>query len=308
MVEQSMNEPGIYDGISPERYHALRALSASGCKTLIDECPAVFWHEHMAPQEQDEDESRFDIGTAAHLLYLEPEQFAARSAVIEADSYRTGAAREARAAARAAGKVPLLEHQLALVMDMRTALLAEVGDLFTGGRAERTYLWRDPETGVPMRGRPDYVKPGLLLDFKTSASANPRAFQARVWDNGHHIQAALYLDAHELLTGERGEWLWIVQATKPPYAVTAFRPTPSVIHWGREQYRAAVDLYARCLESGEWPAYASEPVLLDLPKYAEYRLMERQEAGDFERKRRGSKPIDPKLARALHQFQSPLGA
>ena len=82
-----MDRPGIHDGIPPEKYHAIRALSGSGCKVLIDECPAIFWHEFMNPAaEEDEDTGKFDIGTAAHLLYLEPEAFEARSAIIEADS------------------------------------------------------------------------------------------------------------------------------------------------------------------------------------------------------------------------------
>ena len=64
---------------------------------------------------------------------------------------------------------------------MRESLFRQVGNLFIGGKAERTYIWRDPRTGALCKCRPDYTRPNLLIDYKTTTSANPRTFRARAW-------------------------------------------------------------------------------------------------------------------------------
>ena len=62
---------GIHDAVPASQYHAMQALSASGCKVILDECPAIFRHE----QDADDDESgpASWMGTAAHTLTLERE-------------------------------------------------------------------------------------------------------------------------------------------------------------------------------------------------------------------------------------------
>src|SRR5260370_29348743 len=94
-------------------YHAMRALSASGAWLLAEECPAKFlWRSPWNPLYQPEAKTEFDIGVAAHLAVLEPQHQADSVVLIEAGDYRGSRARDARDAARAAGKVPLLPYQL----------------------------------------------------------------------------------------------------------------------------------------------------------------------------------------------------
>src|SRR3954454_20001620 len=96
-------------GLAAIDYHAIRALSASGAWLLSEECSAKFlWRSPWNPLYQPEERTDFDIGVAAHLAVLEPERQAQGIVVIEAGDYRTNRAREARDAARAEGKVPLL--------------------------------------------------------------------------------------------------------------------------------------------------------------------------------------------------------
>src|SRR5438477_12751624 len=103
-------------GLPAAEYHAVRALSASGAWLLAEECAAKFlWRSPWNPLYVPEAKSEFDIGAAAHLAVLEPERQADSIVLIEAGDYRTTKARDAREAARTAGKVPLLPYQFDIV-------------------------------------------------------------------------------------------------------------------------------------------------------------------------------------------------
>lgn len=271
-------EPGIYDGIPADVYHRLQVLSASGCKTLLDECPATFRYEQDHPEEDEGNAAQW-IGSAAHIIALEPHRWAEAVVVIDADDFRKKDAQERRDAALADGRIPLLTKHADIVLAMGEALKAKLGDQLAGGNAESSYLWVAEPFGVTIKNRPDWrsADNSLIVDYKTTTSATKRAFQARITDNGHHIQAGLYTEGHTILTGRRPHWLWVVQETKPPYCVTLFEPAPSVLHVGLDKALTAIETYAECTRTGVWPDHAPDRVLIDLPgwelaRYEEFKL------------------------------------
>jgi len=300
-------KPGVYDGVPATVYHDMDLISASGLKTLDGDCAAQYRFDADNPS--DDASNASDIGSAAHFAFLEPHDFERKVVRLDVDSFQTRAAREMRDIARAEGRTALKAKDFDTVLAMREALVRQVGNLFVGGAAERIYVWRDTRTGVLCKARVDYVRPNLLIDYKTSGSANPRAFRARCWDNGHHIQAWFYLYGHEMLTGEAASWRWVVQSTKAPFLVTAHKPTASLLGWAEQQGRAALQQYARCLQSGLWPGYGDAVWPVELPSWAQYQLCERAENGDFhletapKRQKKTLKPAE--VERSIAAF-SPL--
>src|SRR5438270_8879015 len=144
----------LISGLPALEYHALRALSASGAWLLAEECAAKFlWRSPWNPLYMPEAKTEFDIGVAAHLAVLEPERQAQSIVVIEAGDYRTNRAREARDAARAEGKVPLLPYQFDIVRAIAGSIRAHpiASQAFRGGDAEVTLIWTDPATGIPCK-------------------------------------------------------------------------------------------------------------------------------------------------------------
>src|SRR5262249_14947890 len=115
--------PGIYD-ISFAEYLADPAPvpSASGgiLSTLLDRTPRHAWtaHPRLNPHWEPDNDSKYDIGSAAHEMMLGGSD---RIVVVEADSYRTKDAQTARDEAYAAGKTPLLPDQAADVIAMVNA-------------------------------------------------------------------------------------------------------------------------------------------------------------------------------------------
>lgn len=292
-------QPGVHQ-IPAEDYHAdpcpQPSLSSTGARMLANDCPAAYWHARQNP----ECRRVFDIGTAGHLMVLEPERFEARVQIIQgtkkdgtpSDGYKTADAREQLAAARAAGKTPLLPSEADMVRDMRAALWNDpvAKHAFEGGVAEQTLIWRDPEFGIWCRTRPDYLPPHgrYLVDYKTSMSADPEDFGKAMFNYGYHQQAAWYLDAVAAVTDRRPEkFCFVVQSKKPPHLVSVCWVDPEAIEIGRALNRYAKGVFRWCLHHGEWPGYREEltasprAFTVNLPAFARQQFQLAQEAGRF---------------------------
>lgn len=284
----SIQAPGIYSMSSAE-YHRDPALSSTGARLITLDCPAVYRHQIDNPPVKRE----FDIGNATHLLVLEPPLFAGAVREIDADDYRTKAAQEARDAARAEGRLPLLRKEIELVHAMRDAVWSDpiAGQAFRGGQPEQSMFWRDPEFGIMCRTRPDYLPPHTryLVDLKTAMSADPEDFARQAYSLGYHMQAAWYLDGVEAITGTRPErFAFVVVSKKPPHIVTTCWLDNEMIEWGRIQNRHARGVFAWCQAHDRWPSYQPDitapPVAhtISLPGWARKELEAKHEAGAFE--------------------------
>ena len=310
-LERELSGHCVY-GLPAVEYHALRALSASGAWLLAEECAAKFlWRSPWNPLYEPEAKTEFDIGVAAHLAVLEPSRQADSIVVIEAGDYRSTKAREARDAARAAGKVPLLPYQLDIVRAIAGSIRAHpiAGAAFIGGEAEVTLTWRDPDTGIPCKARPDYLPRHRrwLVDLKTAASANPRTWRDQAYRLGYHARAAWYLDGAETVLGRAPEEYWFVIVEKePPYLVSVITLDEQALHWGRLANHKACELFRRSAAANDWPGYRQpgqnrdRAFRIGLPPWAIYQLQDREDAGEFQRE---AVP-EPALRRAAERFVS----
>jgi hypothetical protein len=121
--------------------------------------------------------------------------------------------------------------------------------------------WRDSATGIeiPLAGVIDMVPRGChedaLSDLKTTSKIGEKAWAKQVFNLGHHIQAALYLDAWNAARPDdkRDVFLQVVQANDAPYEPANRELDDEWIVMGRREYTALLKDYARCLASGYWP-------------------------------------------------------
>lgn len=273
-------EPGIYP-LSAAAYHADPvpggSLSSTGARRLLPPgCPALYAHEraHGRPPS-----AAFDYGHAAHRLVLGdgPTLY-----VVEADSWRTKAAREERDAAREDGLVPLLGAEYEQVAAMADALRAHpvasvLFDPARGGAPEQALFWRDPPTGVMRRALLDWLPqsgPGRMVvpEYKTAVSAEPEAIRRTVDAYGYHQQAAWNsAGVKSLGLAEDVAFVFVVQEKTPPYLVTVVQLDATAMRIGAARNRRALQIYAECTTSGRWPGYADDIAHLSLPAWAETR-------------------------------------
>jgi hypothetical protein len=268
-----IDKPGHFSGISKEAYQAqltvTPSFSRSMAHTLVTSCPAKLFDScYLNPHTKPERKKQFDIGDASHLIILEPDQWADRIVVIEADDYKTKAAQQARDAAYDAGKTPLLIEQRDRILAMHRALIADADAralLFddVGGENEQTFVAIDQDTGLYLKARTDRVnlRAGRVVDFKSTGSANPDDWAGRVYDNGYYIQDPFY---REVIGGATGEWIeefiFVVQEPKPPYLISINWLDTIDIELGRNSMGRATDIFARCLATGRWPGYGRNMV------------------------------------------------
>lgn len=257
--------PGIYAGISNKDYHADPALGSTSLKTLALKTPAHYQHDKQHPKFSD----AFTLGTAAHSLILEGDT--SSIVVVEADNWLTKAAKEAKAAALADGKQPLLTKEWAQVQAMRDAVMNHevASQYFTGHKAEQSVFWE--EGGLMLKCRPDAWLPGIIVDLKTTVDANPNEFGKTAFNYGYFMSAAHYIDGVKAATGEDVKFIFVNVEKTAPYLVSVTEIDDVALDYGRQILDRAKRIYAECTTNDRWPGYpTTEPV--SLPIYAFYQM------------------------------------
>lgn len=158
----------------------------------------------------------------------------------------------------------------------------EAADSFTDtGKAEQTLTWTD-DHGVVCRARLDWLRNDYtrIVDYKgTGMSVNPEALGRLAIGQGWDIQSAFYLRGLSKIdpqSNKNRDFLFVVQEDHPPYALTVAGMGPDFLWAGQIKVQRAIDLWAKCLESGKWPAYPDRIVYPILPKWAEDQIAEQE--------------------------------
>src|SRR5271168_4290943 len=173
-------QPGLHS-LSMDVYQSdpcpAPSLSSGIANILLTQSPAHAWlaHPRLNPVFTRETDAAFDRGSAAHAYVLENREDTI--VVIDAVDWRTKLAKEARDEARAAGKQPVLAHQMVAVRTMKERLMnyisgTELLDVFESGTPEQSLFWTEGDTWC--RARPDLLSADrkICVDYKTTESAN----------------------------------------------------------------------------------------------------------------------------------------
>jgi hypothetical protein len=280
-----ITRPGVYD-LPADVYHADPvpaelggSLSSSGAKLLLPpSCPAIYQWARTHPTHSD----AFDFGHAAHAKVLGA---GAEIVAVDADDWRSKAAREAKDQARAEGKAPLLAKDVAVVEAMAEALHAHpIASALLDpdhGKPEQSLFVQDEDSGgVWLRAMLDWLPdPGrgrmIVPDYKSTPDlGDPESFQRPMANYRYHGQAAWYLDMVRALglADEDAAFVFIVQSKQAPYLVSVIEPDAEALEIGRAENRAAINLFAKCTSNNQWPGYDEGVVPASLPGWYTPRL------------------------------------
>jgi hypothetical protein len=281
-------KPGIYHDIPFSDYLKINAFHSGIAKLILKSAKKARW-EMDNPKKSTPD---MVFGSLIDCLLLEPDKFSnyfttlPETSVDKKDniipfSARSDHGKNVLKSIYESGKQPISTSQIKHGKSLVDGIMGHptAGQWLSGGRAQVTIIWNDPQTGVLCKIRPDYLRDDRITDLNTTKDAHPSVFSSIAGRMGYHIQAALYHDG--LYFAENGqyptEWVkpfsQVVAETEPAYDVICFDIQEESLDCGRELFHEAIQKYADCLESNKWPGYSDCAEPLDIPAYLIHRIL-----------------------------------
>lgn len=288
--------PGAYPDVPAEDYHGNPdllpepSLSSSGAKMLISKSPYHFWANSVLNPNRPPQPERphFAIGRMAHDLVLLPERPIEDFYHVLPEGFAWNKTRvfeceiEEAKAAQEEGKTLIKAEDAVIARAAAESLKRNelAVACLTNGVTEETLVWRDEETGVLLRCRPDFRPNSIVqrletrvvadLKFVAETSITPKGFSKHIANYGYHLSAAMYWEGIEKVHGiGPTHWVHIPVEKKFPFAAEVYPLPDEDIERGRQLVRRAVRLFADCLSADKWPSYTSkEPLPVGLPIYA----------------------------------------
>lgn len=278
----SITTPCVIDGMDDQTYHGDPveggSLSSTGAKALLRSPAHYKWQK-----ENPVTKSTFDLGHAVHSMVLGvgleivaiPEEILASNGAAS-----TKEAKEFIANARESGQVPLKADVVAECVALTESVLAHPLArtlLEREGKAEQSLFAQDPESGVWLRARIDYLSdvPDIgattIVDLKTAVSADPRDFGRAAAEFGYDIQAEFYMHVLGLARGDKNiDFRFVVVEKSAPYLVSVIELDAEYAAIGQVRMRRAIDTFKECVEKNVWPGYPEIDNLVGPPAWLAY--------------------------------------
>jgi exodeoxyribonuclease VIII len=260
--------------LSIEEYHAMKPISKSGLDS-IDLSPAIYYARHVDPNRPARGAKSGQLeGNLAHCAILEPESFGERYVIGPSVNRNTKVWKEFVEANPESTVIQQDQADTAMRQAESIRGLPEVGAAFAVGKPEVSAFWRDADTGVECRCRPDWVHPVgeesvILLDVKTYSNASANEFNKQVARKRYDVQAAFYSDGYAAASGLKVlGFVFVAVETEWPHAANAFMLDAQGLAAGREKYMRNLRTYAECLRTGNYPGYSTGINVISLPSWA----------------------------------------
>jgi hypothetical protein len=227
---------------------------------------------------EDEESPALLTGRIVHALILErkrdfvvrPDDYQNEDGETKPWNYRSKICKEWRAAQNKPDvtKLEALEYirwQYAVLGDSLARSLLDSGE------AEVSMFATDPDTGIPLKARPDWTGSDYFLDLKTTTDASTEAFSREIFKRLYHIQAACTLRVAKLLGLPQTKWFFIALEKSNPPRINVRQLDEKAIQLGNAQLDEALKLIKECQDSGNWYGYSGksgEIEAIDVPAYA----------------------------------------
>ena len=271
-MERQKTECGIKVGITRYEYDRIDAINTRIWSVVHAKRP---FHAKWNREHDQEQTPALLEGSAFHTMVLEPDQFNDRYGVWTGGDRRTKAGKELWKTFQeeTQDKDILTNAQFSQVSSMTEALKGQAFSRFLGdGDKEVALVWDDPATGVRCKALIDCANPNVTLsDLKSTNDASLSGFAKSAYNFGYYQQAAFYTSGWKVLTGEDRKCVFCAVEKSAPYAAAAFYCSEDMISAGHNAFSSALDIWAKCVESDDYPSYSEKVQRIDLPAWAQAR-------------------------------------
>jgi hypothetical protein len=274
---QRISKPGIYSGIPLADYHRGDicdgpSISSSGLRRLWSQSPKHFWDASpLNPQgdKDDDDNEDFVLGRAVHHLVSGElgfaGQFVIRPERIADPGEKTAkpwhggrkVCRDWLKQMRATGRGVLSLADVQAMRGMAVSLNAHslVRQGILSGMVERSMFWKDRETGVWLKARPDVIPTasGDFADLKTTRSVLYIDIQHSLENFGYIQQGALVLEGARALDIPTNSFTLVWVEKKRPHCVRVSTLIDADLALGAQMNRQALRTFHSCYINKSWP-------------------------------------------------------
>ena len=263
--------PGVYEKLPIEVYHAQSPLGSTGVKQMHNGTIAHYKYGEFKSK------PHFDIGTAIHVILLEPENFEKNVLVVE--NRKTKEYKELKDK-KTGSQVIVTRSEYDKIIRLREKVFSKTENnkilLSDFGVSEKSAFVRCPKTNIKLKCRPDRVIEGefsdILIDVKSCQSASYDKVVYDIAKYGYHIQEAFYRHVWQLATGkEISRFLFLFVEKEPPFASCIYEIEDSFVNEGRACMERVLDLYQMAELDGVYNDFPDEIVKATFPPY-QYKL------------------------------------
>lgn len=268
-------EPGIYFNLSEHLYHADPALSHGGMVDLLIH-PLQYWENGpLNPHREFKETDAMLFGKRCHQLLLEPDNFFKEYAVQGGKDFN-------------AKKRFITRNDFRNISDSVDMIksVPSAYEYFTNGYAEVSIIWDDPETGIRLRARIDWLRSFGGIDYKRAKNIENNPLGWTISDFGYDIQAALYVDGikeikrllkkrkvkafglhdskwlDKFIADEDALFCFFFQRSTRPYVFRILSFDEEIMNNARQRVYEAKHIYKANIEAfgtDKWPAGSAEP-------------------------------------------------
>lgn len=257
------------EDMTDDEYHADKtAVGSSSLRLLPDSPKAFYWRVFKQIEKKKSDALR--LGTLIHLAVLEGAKFRERYHLMPEFmgytkdgklSAQSGEARDKKTAwlnDLPPGAVVTTQAELDMILGIIDGIFEhpQGPDLMKDGRPETPGYYRDEETGIRLKIKPDFVSfDGVRLnDLKSAMSVRGRKFGSQSFEKRYDIQMFMQAEGIRQITGKFPEVVSLIGVEKePPYECGIFYFVKEDFLQAESDYRLALRALKKCIDSNKWP-------------------------------------------------------
>ncbi len=166
--------------------------------------------------------------------------------------------------------------QFSSASQMRDAMFKNscVRNLIGNGMSESPFCWwpegtsESTENGLMKKCRLDYVRSGLVIEYKTTVDPKSEEFAKSIGNMGYHRQLAMQVEAAERMYGERPRGAIIIAQDKEVHDdIAIYALDAQDIQIGFEENEYAYQEIKRRLSAHDWRSYTEDIQPIKLPRW-----------------------------------------
>jgi len=276
-----MREPGTYIDIDINQYHDDKEyLSSTGLK-YARKCLKTFYYAQQGYFDK-ENHKPFDFGNAMELALCNAKEFEEGVAIVPDDLFHDKVM-EANPDVKSfrstklykelystwkednRGKYIIGEHgkeSWDVIYEVLKSCKqdAVISRLIQNTEYQYSLYWKDEETGLNLRTRPDICKVNhnVIVDIKTAIDGHPNKFSKQAANLDYLFQAAMQIDGviKSGLMPQVDNYYYLVLEKNVPYSATLYRVDEEDLQIAQFMYRSTLKKVAEAKETNMYPSYS----------------------------------------------------